>query len=233
MIRRSYSAFLAQVGCAAATLGCALAQSVPSAPYLSVPQRCAFLVSNPYVAKSLALSSAQSTAIQAALKRYDADAAQQAQLKEPSEKEIAANDTRFANSCLGALNPVQKDAVLKLGLQQIGTEGLLDSYVAAKLHLTPEQARRIAATYRAYEKKAEDVDAMEGEAIAAIPIPKAGADTTEYEAKKNQVFASYQAERDRLSRDKRESDKAILKMMNPTQRSEWLALTAVPPKKRR
>jgi hypothetical protein len=209
------------------------AQGVPSAPYLSVPQRCAFLVSNPYIVKQLNLTPVQTRAVQHALKQYDAVSDKLAKLKEPSEKEAASNDIKLANAYLTALTPPQKDVILRLGIQQLGTEALLDPSVVAKLGLDGAQAKRISAIYHAYAKRAEDVDAMEGDAMVAIPQPKAGADQTAYNKKKLDVYASYEGERQRIQREKSAADKKILAVMTPAQSATWIKLSAVPVKKRK
>ena len=209
---------------------CLLAQEVPSSPYLTVPQRCAFLVANPFVAKQLLLTPDQVKAAQKALSKYSAVSNKLVSLKKPVGKEMAANDVWLANSYLNILTPTQKGVILQLGIQQLGSEALLDPTIIVKVGLSPVQAHKIAAIYKAVEKRSEDVDAMEGDAVVAIPLPKPGANQKAYEKKKSAVYAKFAGERARIQREKLDADKEILGVMTPNQQETWLGLSAAPAK---
>jgi len=207
------------------------AQTVPALPYLTVPQRCAFLVEDPHVAKSLNLTPAQSKALTQASQQYTQTTTKLVKLKAPKDTDFRMNDEKFANVCLGTLTPKQKQTVLQLGLREIGLEAIADPSISAKLGLSPAQAEKISDLYAIYEKKAEDVSGMVANGLLALPEPKKGADRTAYEKKRMQIVLSYQAERDRLVTKKAEADKAALKILTPVQIGKWQTLVGMPAKK--
>ena len=211
----------------------AFAQEVPSAPYLSVPQRSAFLVSNPYVAKDLKLNATQLKASRQALKQYEDGSAKIQSAKEPSQKAIEANDARLANAYLSVLTPAQKETVLRLGVSQIGTEALSDPTIAAKVALTPAQLKKINALLQGFHKHEDDVEGMVGEAMEKILAPKPEADQTAYEKKKMDVFNSYEGERQRIRKEKLAVDKQIEALLTPGQLLTWHKLYTPPVSKKK
>lgn len=209
-----------------------MAQGVPNSPYLSVAQRSAFLVANPDIETKIHLTSAQHKAILLATKRYSAVSEKLSASKDPAQKAFEENDLTLANAYLNTLNPVQKEEVLRLGVQKIGTEALTDTSIAQRVGLNPSQANKIASLFRAFNKRQEDVDAMVGVALAAIPEPKTGKDQAAYEEKQKSVTASYEGERQRLRKEKALLNNQVLNILNATQKKVWLHLAAVPTKKK-
>jgi len=199
----------------------AWAQGVSGSPYLSFQQRCAFLVSNPYVVKDLKLNPAQSKAAKAALNRYQGASQKLMNSTKATDREVRENDARLANDYLTLLTPAQKGLILKLGIEEVGTESLTDSLVAHKLALTQDQSAKIKRILAERSKKEEDVEAMEGEALSRIPEPKVGSDTKAYDKKRLDVYTSYEGERQRLQREKISSDHAIVNLLNPKQKKVW------------
>ena len=199
----------------------AFGQGVSGSPYLTFEQRCAFLVSNSYVAKDLHLSAAQVKAAKTALNRYDTASHKLLSSSNLDEKASRANDAELANDNLALLTVGQKDQILALGIQEVGTDCLSDRGVSQRLNLTSAQSSKIVAILDQRSKKEEDVEAMVGEAIAKIPEPKSSKDSEAYEKKKLSVYASYEGERQRLQHERLASDKVIVAQLTDAQRSIW------------
>ena len=221
---KAFKRLFMSLGLVAALATVSSAQYVSGATYLTFPQRCTFLVANPFSLKKLQLTATQSQQVQKIQKNYAASQNKILAEKEPSSKEMQANDTQFAASCLKLLTPAQLETLIKLGVHEVGTSALADSGVCSRIGLGTAQYKKIRDIHEGYAKHEEDVAAMIGSAIEAIPEPKPGKDRTAYEAKCNEINNSYEGERQRLKQEKAQGDARILAIMTSDQRAKWLAL---------
>lgn len=129
------------------------------------------------------------------------------------------------------MTPVQFHKILQLGVQQIGTRALTDSEVGVTVGLTTAQGLKIKEIYRDFDKREDDVNAMVGAALEAIPEPKEGADRTAYDKKYKETNAMYEGERQRIAREKVAAEKKVVGLLTPEQREKWMKLAGPAPKK--
>jgi len=202
----------------------AAAQEVEGAQYLSVPERCVMKITETPVAQKLNLSSAQSAALEHAVKTYLAESKKLETAKPAKDKDREACDRKFADACLGALNPEQKRTILKIGIPTIGMAALIDPAIYTRVGLTPIQVRKVKDICLDFEKKDQDVSAMIANAIIEIPEPKPGADRAAYDKKRMSVAAMYDGERNRIAREKIQDEKKLLALMTSAQQAKWLDL---------
>jgi len=198
---------------------------------LTVPQVCAMTMSQQPVLKKLNLNSAQTAAYMHAVKTYIAESQKLENSKTATDSERNACDIKYANACLNVLNPVQKHLLLQSGIPRIGSIALTDPTVVTQVGLQQLQVQKVKEICTAFAKDDEDVSAMIANAVEKIPEPKAGTDRKKYETKCAQVASMYNGERQRIAKEKVDSDKRILALLTPAQRSKWLDLAGPLPTK--
>ena len=191
---------------------------------LTVPQQCALLIVEEPVAKKLKLTPAQASTYDRAVKAYLQETKRLDAQKPPKPADRVACDKKFADACLGALNPVQKHRVLQLGVPSIGIMALTDPAISAQVGLAPVEVKKIKEICVGFAKRDEDLSAMIANEVAKVPEPKPGADRAEYEKKRLKVSKMYDGERQRLAREKVAAEKKVLAVMTSAQQAKWLDL---------
>jgi len=224
----SHLAFIVAVS--ATIVSASSAQEFLDKQELSVPQRCALKLTQEPVAAKVKLSSAQLKAVQQAEKSYLEESKKISEEKTPKISDQEMCDKKFANACLNALNPDQKHTLLQIGIPEIGIQALLDPAIITRLALTSAQVQKIGKINASFAKKEEDLSAMIADALLAIPEPKAGADQSAYEQKRQQTSKMYDGERQKVAHEKVIAEKKILAALTPDQRAKWQDLAGIPKK---
>jgi hypothetical protein len=215
------------IAAAMLTLGVASAQSLPGAHNLSLPQRCALLLENPDLAKQLELTPTQNSGIKQALAQHTNENSKIMAAKEPPLNAYVANDKKFSDTCLKLLSQAQTEQLLVIGIHSLGTMALQDGAVDKMLGLNTLQSSKVHEILRTVSKREEDVAAMIGAAMQAVPEPKPDADRKAYDKKTAEVYASYEGERMRLRRERIEADKRVLEAMTTDQKAKWLKMAGL------
>jgi hypothetical protein len=197
----------------AVTASAGFAQSLPSAPHLTVTQKSTFLLMNDQVRAKVGLGAAEIKAYMAA---SDYRAKNQQKLmtaKEPLVKEMAILDTTYADKVWKSLTASHRQALLGLALDQLGVDALSDKEIAAKIGLTKAQSNKIAGILAEKKKKRMAFDEMVSKGLAYAQ-----------EGERDQVLKSYDAERRNLAASLKTLDAKVLATLTAVQAKKWKAL---------
>jgi hypothetical protein len=192
-----------------------LAQSLPSAPHLTLEQRSAFLLADPLVRQKIGLPAPVATKVSASFASY---AKQQDKLyaaKKPNEAAIQKLDVTTATGLLASLPARQKRGLYKIALSQAGVSALLAPDVAKSVKLTPDQVNKID---MALQKAAEPSERLE-QAVSERMV------AAKDDAERKAIDAEYASERKRLAKLRQAEEAKVLKLLKPEQQKAWTALS--------
>lgn len=199
--------------------------------FLTVPQQCALHMSEEPVIKKLDLNAAQTKVYEAAVKSYLAESKKLVASKDAKESDVIACDKKFADACYGVLNPAQKLTILRIGIPRIGSLALVDPAIAAKVGLSSSQVTKIKSICQDFAKRDEDVSAMIAKAIEEVPEPKTEKERPAYDKRCAKVVDMYNGEKQRIAKERSESDKKVLEVLTPAQQTKWMELFGTAAKK--
>lgn len=190
------------------------AQSLPSAPHLTLEQRSAFLLADPVVRQKIGLPAPVATKVTAGFAAY---AKQQDKLyaaKKPDEAAIRKLDATTATGLLAALPAPQKRGLYKIALAQAGASALLAPDVVKALKLTTDQTNKIDIALQKAAEPGERLEQAVSERTAAAKD----------DAERKAIDAEYTGERKRLAKLRQAEEAKVLKLLKPEQQKAWAAL---------
>jgi hypothetical protein len=202
------------VGLLALSAISAVAQGVPSAPYLSIAQKSTFLVMNKEVRVTLGLSAAQDAKISTALEARGKSQNKVLAARNPIESDIRNLEIDYANKVLAVLTPAQEQKLLGLTLQQVGVQALADAGIRKSLALTKAQTTKIDKGLAAIKKRR----------LAFDEIVAQGLMEAKDDAERRQLLKGYDHERKLMEADVKALDEKVLLVLTPAQKSKWTTL---------
>lgn len=216
----------------------AIAAVAVAEPQESLLQRTAQRIASPNVAVDLGLSKAQTADRDKLFAAFQVDrtALVEKILAAPADRQDALNgelgklQSDLDGRLLALLTAGQQRRLLQIGVQEEGSEALLDDMVSREVGLSVAQLAKIRTVYDKVLKAQDDYQSALGEALAKIPDPKPN-DTAAMDAyveKQKAVVASLKPKEKAFLDAKTAGNKQIFNLMTPQQQKKWFALHGKP-----
>lgn len=221
-MRRFLSVLVAIAG-----LSAAYAQNVSSAPYLSVRERGAYLLSAENVRAELNLTPAEIVLIDRA---FDAMRLQQeAVLKQApiDERRLEMIEHTFTKAIYNILPEKAADRLCELTLQQIGIRALADRDICTRLGISTAHGKQIGELFERWDEKCADVESQLAELIAN-KMPDDPAKRREAEITRQKIIDSFDLDRKNLQDDKKVLVSMSINVLDLPERDKWKAALGKP-----
>jgi hypothetical protein len=209
---------------AIATAATSLAQGLPSAPYLTLREKSAFLLANRQVSEKLNITARQQTMLDRAITSRSGAEDAALKLANAPEERFRQIDREFAKEALAPLTDGQRTALFHAAIREEGPMALGDAEVQKMLGLTAGQITSVQTLVRQQLKAQEDYDAALGEAIEKLPLPQNKAQEAEYDKQVTAIVRSFEAQLATLNRREAETNRRLVAVLNPTQKARWDAI---------
>jgi hypothetical protein len=202
------------------------AQSLPSAPHLTITQRSSFLLLAQETRESLLLTAAQVAAINKAMFAHAQAQSKEFAQKEPNNDKLIAADAAFAAAALKPLTPAQQKSLLKAALKEVGILALGDKQIAERLGLTKDQSGMIGPMLLEVTTRNEDFSEMVAKGFEHFLPPKNEAERAEQAKQKAEIVKSYAAQKLLVDEEQAKTVAKIMAVLTAAQREQWKALTS-------